>query len=63
MTKSYELDPKDQNTTFKLSILYWIQGDCENAWRYYDECVKQGGQPISESYTKDLKEKCKRNKK
>ena len=63
MTKSYKLDPEDQNTTFKLSILYWNKGDCENAWKYYDECVKYGGEPITEAYTKDLKKKCKRKKK
>lgn len=60
MTQSNKLDPKDQNTTFKLSILYWNKEDCENAWKYYDECVKYGGQPITEGYTKELEKKCKR---
>ncbi len=59
MTKSYNLDPKDQNTTFKLSILYWNKGDCDNAWNYYDECKSLGGQPITEAYTEDLQKKCK----
>jgi len=63
MTRSYKLDPEDQNTTFKLSILYWIKGDCSNAWKYYDECLKYGGEPITEEYTIDLKKKCKRKKK
>ncbi|MCJ8290406.1 MAG: hypothetical protein HRT58_12135 [Crocinitomicaceae bacterium] len=63
MTKSYNLDPKDQNTTFKLSILYWSKGDCGNSWKYYDECKEQGGDPITDDYTKDLKKKCKRQKK
>ena len=62
MTQSYKLEPKDQDTTFKLSILYWIKGDCENAWKYFDACVKYGGRPITEAYTKDLKNKCKRKK-
>ncbi len=60
MTKSYQLDPTDQNTTFKLSICYWNKGDCNNAWKYYDACKALGGQPITEEYTKDLKKKCKR---
>lgn len=60
MLKSYQLDPNDQNTTYKLSICYWNKGDCENAWKYYDTCKTQGGQPITEDYTKDLKKKCKR---
>lgn len=63
MTKSYKLDPKDQSTTFKLSVLYWNKGDCENAWKYYDECVKNGGEPITEAYTKGLNKKCQRKKK
>jgi len=62
MVKSYELDPSDQNTTFKLSVCYWSKGDCDNAWRYYDICKTLGGQPITEEYTNDLKKKCKRRK-
>ena len=62
MLKSYQLDPTDQNTTFKLSFCYWNKGDCENAWKYYDICKELGGQPITEDYTKDLMKKCKRKK-
>jgi len=60
MTRSYAIDPRDQNTLFKLSVCYWNRDECENAWKYYDECVALGGQPITEDYTKDLKKKCKR---
>jgi tetratricopeptide (TPR) repeat protein len=63
MTQSYNLDPTDQNTLFKLSILYWIRDDCDNAWKYYDECKALGGQPIKEAYTKDLEKKCTRKRK
>lgn len=62
MQKSYALDPQDQNTLFKLSIVYWIKGDCDNAWKYYDKCAVLGGRPITEAYTKDLNKKCKRKK-
>jgi tetratricopeptide (TPR) repeat protein len=62
MTKSYQIDMKDQNTTFKLSICYWNKGDCDNAWKYYNICQELGGQPITEDYTNDLKKKCKKNK-
>jgi Tfp pilus assembly protein PilF len=58
LTKSYQLDTKDQNTTFKLSICYYQKKDCKNAWKYYDECMSLGGQPITEEFTKDLKEQC-----
>jgi len=60
ITKSYNLDSTDQQTTYKLSILYLIKGDCDNAWKYYDECKSLGGQLISEAYTKDLQKECKR---
>ena len=63
MTKSYKIDPTDQNTTFKLSTLYWNKDDCDNAWKYYDECKSLGGQPITEAYTKDLEKKCKQKNK
>jgi tetratricopeptide (TPR) repeat protein len=59
MQRSYELDKTDQNTLFKLSILYWNKEDCENAWKFYNECKAFGGQPITEAYTNDLKKRCK----
>lgn len=62
MNKSYQLDNKDQNTLYKLSICYWLNDDCDNAWKYYDECKVLGGQPITEDYTNDLKKKCKPKK-
>ena len=62
MSRSYELDPSDQNTSFKLSILFWLKGDCDSAWKYYDACMALGGQPITEAYTKDLGKSCKPKK-
>jgi len=62
MTKSYLLDNKDQNTTFKLSVCYMLKGDCNNAWRYHDECKALGGSQMTEKYTNDLMKKCKRTK-
>lgn len=62
MTKSYLLDNKDQNTTFKLSVCYWLKGDCNNAWKYHDECKALGGKQITEKYTNDLIKKCRRSK-
>lgn len=61
LTKSYLLDTKDVNTTYKLSICYWNIEDCNNAWKYYDLTVALGGRPITEEYTRDLKKRCKRN--
>ncbi len=58
LNKSYQVDNKDQNTLFKLSICHWIKGDCTNAWKFHNECKKLGGEPITEDYTKDLEKKC-----
>jgi tetratricopeptide (TPR) repeat protein len=60
MNKSFEINSKDQNTLFKLSVCHWNKGDCKNAWKFYNLCKAQGGQPITEEYTKDLKAKCKK---
>jgi tetratricopeptide (TPR) repeat protein len=58
--KSYSIDNKNQNTLFKLSACYFFKSDCENSWKYYSECLKLGGKPITKEYTKALKEKCKK---
>lgn len=62
LEKSFNIDNKDQNTTYKLSICYWLKGDCEKAWKFYDNCKELGGQPITEEYTSDLKKKCRKRK-
>jgi len=56
--KSYSIDPSNQNTTYKMSVLYFINDDCKNAQKYFEECKKQGGQPIDPEYEKAIKEKC-----
>ncbi len=60
LNKSYNLNPKDVNTVYKLSICFWNIDNCNNAWKYYDEAVELGGKPITEDYTKDLRNRCKR---
>ncbi|ASU34512.1 tetratricopeptide repeat protein [Mucilaginibacter xinganensis] len=57
--QSYKIDPFNQNTLFKLSAAYFYSKDCTNAWKYYNECVKLGGQPITNEYTEALKAQCK----
>jgi len=56
--KSYSIDNKNQNTLFKLSACYFFKSDCKNALKYYKECLKLGGKPITKEYTEALKEKC-----
>ena len=58
MTKSFQLDKTDPNTSFKLSVCFFQKKDCNNAWKYYDVCKSVGGQPITDEYTSALKEQC-----
>jgi tetratricopeptide (TPR) repeat protein len=59
--KSYLINPKDVNTVYKLSICYWSKNKCKEAWKYYDECIALGGQPITEEFKRDMLKLCKRN--
>jgi tetratricopeptide (TPR) repeat protein len=56
--QSYKIDPLNQNTLFKLSAYYYYNNDCKNAWRYYTECMKLGGQQITAGYGDALKKTC-----
>ena len=56
--KSYNIDPLNQNTLFKLSAAYYYKKDCKNAWRFYNECMKLGGKPVTQDYTDALKKMC-----
>jgi tetratricopeptide (TPR) repeat protein len=58
--RSYKIDPSNQNTLFKLSAAYFYKKDCANEWRFYDECMKLGGQSISPGYGDALKRQCNR---
>lgn len=58
LTTSYRIDAANMNTTYKLSICYFLKKDCTNAWKFYNECMKWGGKPIEEGYTETLKKQC-----
>lgn len=60
MMRAYAIDAKDPNTTYKLSVCYLVKSDCDNAWKYYNECAALGGAQITEDYTAYLKSKCKK---
>lgn len=53
--RSYAIDPKNQNTLFKSSVLYFMMGDCEQALKYFDECMALGGDPVSNEYKEGIK--------
>jgi tetratricopeptide (TPR) repeat protein len=56
--ESYKIDPKNQNTLFKLSAAYFYKQDCTNAVKYYKECMLLGGKSISPGYADALKKQC-----
>lgn len=58
LKKSYTIDANSVNTTFKLSVCYFLNKDCTNAWRFYTECAKLGGKPITQDYTDALRKMC-----
>ena len=60
LRRSFNQNPKNQVTLFKLSIVYWLKSECSLAWRYYELCKSLGGDPITEEFTQDLKSKCPR---
>lgn len=57
---SYEIDPKNQNTLFKLSVCYFLKADCENARKFYEQCKLLGGKPLTKEYTEALDKACKK---
>lgn len=57
-TQSYVIDPKNQNTLFKLSIAYFMKNDCKNALKYYNECKALGGKPLTKEYIRAIEKKC-----
>ncbi|WP_028980839.1 tetratricopeptide repeat protein [Sporocytophaga myxococcoides] len=58
LTKSYKIDKKNQNTLFKISACYLNKKDCSSALKYYNECLKLGGDPITEEYKAAIKDLC-----
>jgi len=58
--KSYEIDPNDENTLYKLSIAYYSNADCEKAKLFLEKCKALGGNPIDKGYEVELKKRCKK---
>ncbi|MBO9703318.1 MAG: hypothetical protein J7604_24095 [Sporocytophaga sp.] len=58
LTKAYKVDKKNQNTLFKISACYLNRKVCSNALKYYNVCLKLGGDPITEEYKVAIKKSC-----
>lgn len=56
--QSYAIDSTNQNTSYKISTCYLLKNDCDNAIKYYDECMSYGGAPITEKFTAELRKRC-----
>ena len=55
---SYEIDPLNQSTLYKLSVFYFEIKNCDMAVKYYKECMKLGGSQIAQGYSDALKTTC-----
>jgi tetratricopeptide (TPR) repeat protein len=56
--QSFDIDPTNVNTVYKLSVCFYLSKDCANAWKFYRECQRLGGQPIGQDYTTALQKMC-----
>ncbi len=59
LLKAYSIKPRNVNTVYKLSVFYFQLKKCDLAWKYYYECKRLGGTPITDEYTADLMKRCK----
>jgi tetratricopeptide (TPR) repeat protein len=57
-SQSFDIDPTNANTVYKLSVCFFLNKDCANAWKFYRECQRLGGAPIGQDYTAALKKMC-----
>lgn len=59
LEKSLEFDKEDSNTIYKLSIVKMYMGDCKEARELLKEAKKMNNPNVTESYERELNEKCK----
>lgn len=58
IAKSYEMDPTNQNTSYKLSSCFLMNNDCENAMKFYEICMSYGGDPVTEEFIAEINKRC-----
>jgi len=59
LSKSYTIDPTNQNTSYKLSSCYLMRNDCENAVKFYKACISFGGDPVTQEFKNEIEKRCK----
>lgn len=57
-TRSYAVNPRNQNTLFKLSAIYLMEGDCKKALKYYKEGKALGSKLITKEFTNAIEQGC-----
>ncbi len=60
LTRSYQLDPKNPDTAYKLAVCHEALMSCQKAWEFYDLALKLGVQTSDESFPGQLMKTCPR---
>ena len=58
LSRSFEINEKDSNTIYKLSIIKMYLGECKEAKSLLKKAKKMGNPNVTESYESELKQKC-----
>jgi Tfp pilus assembly protein PilF len=58
LSKAYSFNPKNVNSSYKLSICYLYKNDCSKANKYLRISEKLGNPNITDAFKNELKEKC-----
>ncbi len=58
LSEAYAVDPDNANSSYKLSICYMYQNNCEKATEYLSLSEEIGNPNITESFKLELEEKC-----
>lgn len=59
LERSFEINQKDSNTIYKLSIVKMYLGECKEAKGLLKKAKKMNNPNVTESFEKELNEKCK----
>lgn len=58
LNTSYQVNPKEATTCFKMSAAYMLKNKCGEAWRYFHECESLGGAGITDDFRSELEGRC-----
>jgi Tfp pilus assembly protein PilF len=61
LSKAYSFNPKNTNSSYKLSICYLYKNDCSKANEFLNASEELGNPNITVAYKNELEEKCSQN--